>query len=71
MPVARPETRPPETDAKEGLLMPQTPPEKVSDNVMVEPVQTIAGPEIVPASGNGLIVNTKESEAVLHELATE
>jgi hypothetical protein len=59
VPADLPNTTPVElTEAIEVLAVVQlpAPPPNVSTNVMVDPVQTVLGPEIVPALGKRLTV---------------
>jgi len=50
-PATTPVTTPPETDAVPGALLLQVPPPVASDNVIVEPAQTLVGPLIAPTTG--------------------
>ena len=59
-----PVTTPPElTVAMPASELIQTPPEAVSDNVMLEPAQTLSRPAIAPASGSAFTVTICCTEA--------
>ena len=64
-PVPTPDTTPVElTEATAALLVVQVPPLAASARAMVAPVQTAAGPVMVPALGVRLTVIATEVEAV-------
>ena len=44
------------TEAIDGLLLLQVPPAAASVRAMVVPAHTVAGPDMVPAFGSGLMV---------------
>ncbi len=57
VPLLTPETTPPEIVATDPALLPQVPPaEPLEVNVAVVPAHKVATPEMVPATGIGLIV---------------
>ena len=70
IPEDTPVTNPPDTMAL-PLVVLHKPPEEASAKVIVEPVQTIDGPEIVPGLGNGFIVTRREAVAVPQTFVTE
>jgi hypothetical protein len=65
LPVPRPDTTPvAETEATAGLADDHTPPGAASVSVMVDPVQTLVGPEMLPAAGSGLTVIVVAADAM-------
>jgi hypothetical protein len=54
----------------EPLADSQVPPDGVAVSVVVEPADTIAVPEIIPATGIGLTVSIRATPALPHILVT-
>ena len=70
VPADIPVTTPPATLAVTSLLV-QLPPGAGSVNTIDEPTQTVDGPVMTPALGNGLMVITIVAVAVPQTLVTE
>jgi hypothetical protein len=68
-PVIIPEVK--STVATAVVLLLQLPPAMLLLNIMVEPLQTEAGPLIVPAVGTGLTVIVADADADPQTLVTE
>ncbi len=70
VPAGFPVTTPVEasTDATDVLLEDQVPPLTELDKVVLELIQTLVVPEIVPALGSAVIVSTATSLFVPHAL---
>jgi hypothetical protein len=69
VPALIPVTTPPATLAEE-LLLDQTPPVAGSVSVIVDPTQTLDGPDIVPAVRNNPMATILVAENEPHPLVT-
>ena len=70
VPAVTPVTMPDGLTEAFALLLLHVPPVTTSVNVMAEPTQTVAEPEILPAFGDGFIVTIFVATAVPHVLVT-